>query len=143
MFFEGEEGDPAFLLSAGGYSRGSLDMLPEDARQGTPGHRYTPFSHIVITTLWYIWKARCSHVLGDSPLSIQDTLTGIWLEMVYTLQHQWDSSAGSSRAAEERRRVFLQHWSHSGTFFTLSQGQIQWHHSPPQWFLLHSSHQPP
>ena len=28
------------------------------------------FSHIVSKTLWYIWKARCSHVLGNSPPSI-------------------------------------------------------------------------
>ena len=39
LFFEGEEGDPAFRLSTGGYSRGSLDMLPDDARHGTPRQR--------------------------------------------------------------------------------------------------------
>ena len=120
LFFEGEPTDPVYMLSRTGYLRGTLDMLPRLTRQGGSQRRHTVFSHIASITLWFLWKARCSHILGDSPPFIKKTLSRIWLEIVYTLCSQWDSSAGSSRAAEERRHAFLCYWSSSGLFFKLS-----------------------
>ena len=73
------------------------------ARQGDPQSRDNVFSTIASITPWFVWKARYSHILGSGPSTIVDILTGIWLELIYSLQGQWDTTACSSRAAEDRR----------------------------------------
>ena len=143
LFFEGVDVDLEFMLTTSGYSRGSLHMIPTLARQGDSQFRDKVFSTIVCITLWFVWKARCSHILGSEPSSTVDTLTGIWLELIHSLRGQWDTAAGSSRAAEDRRHRFIRRWSRSHILFTFVQGHIQWQYSPPQWFILRSSYQPP
>ena len=137
LFTEGEDADPAFMLTATGYRCGSLGMLPPAAREDMSQMRDVVFSTIVSITLWFLWKARCSHILSRSPSSTIDICSGIWQEVISSLRSQWDLSDGSSGAAEERRAAFLRHWSCSQLFFSYSQGHIEW---PPQWFILHSSH---
>ncbi|MCO5613149.1 hypothetical protein L7F22_067425 [Adiantum nelumboides] len=46
--------------------------------------------------------------------STSDTLVRIWSALIHTLRSQWDSSAGSSRVAEERRRSFLRRYTDTG-----------------------------
>jgi len=143
LFFEGEDEDPVFRLTVLGYQRGCLSMVPDAARQGDSSSRDPVFVTVVAITLWCVWKARCSHILGAVSSNTTHILSGIWLEIIHTLRSLWDSSASSSRAAQERRHAFIRQWSRSHTFFSFEQGQIRWHFSPPQWFILHSSHQPP
>ena len=143
LLFEGLDADPVLMLTASGYRRGSLDMIPTLASQGDPQIRDIVFSTIASITLWFVWKAKCSHILGSGPATTTDTLTGIWLELIYSLWSRWDRAIGSSREAEVRRHSFIRRWARSDIFFTFSQGHIQWMYSPPQWFILHSSYQPP
>lgn len=143
LVYEGLETDPVFLLTALGYRRGSLDMLSEDIHGVDTQFRDLRFVTVSSITLWVIWKSRCSQVLGMQPSSISDTLREIWSVLLHTLRSQWDASAGSSRAAEERRRRFLRLWARTSVLFSLAGGSITWHYAPPLWFLLHSSHPTP
>ena len=38
---------------------------------------------------------------------------------------------------------FLRHWSRAAIFFTIRGDSLRWHYSPPLWFILHNSYQPP
>lgn len=106
----------------------------------TPGN---PFSPQWPASLWCIWKFRCSHVLSAETSSSSETLCMIWTELIHTLRSQWDSSAGSSRTQERHRLEFIRHWGRTSLFFSHTSGSVTWHYAPPEWFLLHSSYQPP
>ena len=43
-----------------------------------------------IAIAYYIWKARCSLVFHQVKASPTDLVKSIWLEMVHTLNRQWD-----------------------------------------------------
>lgn len=49
-------------------------------------------------------------MLSDEECSATETLGMIWTELIHTLRGQWEASAGSSRAAEDRRAEFIRHW---------------------------------
>ena len=143
LFYEGFDTDPVFLLTSLGYKRGTLDMLLEDAHAAYVSFRDLRFVTISFITLWVMWKVRCSHILSVQPSSLTDTLWEIWSVLLHTLRSQWDTSRGSSRAAEERCKGFLSLWARTSVLFGLAGGGITWHYAPPMWFLLHSSHPTP
>lgn len=86
LFFEGEDEDPIFMLTASGYRKGTLSMIPPLARQGDSHYRDVIFLTIESISLWFLWKAPCSHILRSVCPDIVDTLTKIWLEIVYSLR---------------------------------------------------------
>ena len=143
LSFEGEAQDPVFMFTSTGFYRGTLDMLPDSTQEDLDLDREPIFAVIASITLWCIWKARCSHVLSNEPSTTQETLGIIWTELIHTLRSQYDSSTGSSRAAEERRFSFIRTWGRSSLFFEFSGGSIHWHYPPPHWFLLYGSYRPP
>lgn len=62
-------------------------MIPVGAREGDPLRQSVVFSSIVAITLWFIWKTKCSLILGTPPLFAEDILLGIWLVTIYSLCH--------------------------------------------------------
>lgn len=143
LFFEGEDSDPIFMLTGAGYYRGTLDLLPLSLHDFSIHPREPIFSSVASISLWCIWKVRCSHVLSAETSSSSETLCMIWTELIHTLRSQWDSSAGSSRTQERHRLEFIRHWGRTSLFFSHTSGSVTWHYAPPEWFLLHSSYQPP
>ena len=143
LFFEGEDTDPVLMLTATGYSRGSLGMVPVQPGQPEHWQRDEIFTVIVAIALWNIWRARCLHVLSDTPSTTSDVLAMIWVDVIRSLRSMYDASCGSSRSAQVRREIFIRRWGRTAMFFTLVDGQARWEYSPPLWFILHTPHFPP
>lgn len=143
LFFEGMQTDPCFMFTATGYMRGTLGMIPAVAAQAEDWHRDEVFSVVVAITIWNIWRARCLHVLSHTIPELQHTLSLIWLDIIRTLRSQFDESRAPSTSAQSRHHTFLRQWGRSSIFFGVIGGHIRWEYSPPLWFILHASHDPP
>ncbi|MCO5596294.1 hypothetical protein L7F22_050355 [Adiantum nelumboides] len=136
LLYECLSSDPVFLLTALGYRRGTLDMIPASVHDIDSFTRDIRFVIICSISLWMIRKVRCSSVLSAQPSSVLNTLVQICSALIHTLRSQWYSSAGSSRATEERRRSFLRRWVRTPILFRMTQGRITWHYSPPKWIYF-------
>ena len=143
LFFEGEDADPVLMLTATGYRRGCLSMIPPASRQMEHWHRDEMFTVIAAIAMWNIWRSRCLHVLSHTRSSITDTLVMIWVDLIHSLRSMYDACSGSSRFAQDRRRIFMRRWGRSTIFLRMVSGHVRWEYSPPQWFILHTSHAPP
>ena len=87
LFFEGEDADPVLMLTATGYSRGCLSMIPSASRQMEHWHRDEVFTMIAAIAMWNIWRSRCLHVLSRTHSSTSDTLVMIWVDLIHSLLH--------------------------------------------------------
>ena len=143
LFFDCSDRDPVYMLTPSGYLRGCMSMLRPLPSDTAIGPRDEVFSTIVCISLWNVWRARCFQVISHSPSTAVDVLTYIWTDLIHTLSSRWSAVAGPSRAATERRHSFLRRWMRTPLFCSLRGGRLGWHYSPPQWFILHTSHQPP
>ncbi|MCO5580500.1 hypothetical protein L7F22_034368 [Adiantum nelumboides] len=56
LLYEGLPSDPVFLLTALGYRRGTLDMIPSSVHDVDSYIREARFAMICSSTLWMIWK---------------------------------------------------------------------------------------
>ena len=143
IFYEGEDTDPVLMLTATGYSRGYLSMIPHESRQMEHWHRDEVFTVIATIAMWNIWRARCLHVLGHTQSSTCDILVMISLDLIRSLRSMYEDFCRPSRTAQDRRQVFICRWGRSPLFFRIVGGHARWEYTPPQWFILHTSHSPP
>ena len=86
------------------------------------------------TTVYHIWKARCSLVFHNLKTPPAEVISNIWLEIVHALKGQWDGIVGDSDAKIAQRHEFLIIWT-ATPFVTSRYTTPYWHFQPPKWLF--------
>ena len=85
-------------------------------------------------TIWFIWKACYREVFKGIKEHPMETVMKIWLEIIHTLQGQYDAIRGASDKATKRRLDFHKVWQH-GPFCIQKGGRILWQYAPLEWLF--------
>ena len=86
------------------------------------------------TTIYHIWKTRCSLIFQQLKTPPAELVSNIWLDIVHTLKGQWDGIIGDSDAKIAQRHEFITIWKPS-PFMTANCGTPYWHYQPPKWLF--------
>ena len=85
-------------------------------------------------TIWHIWKARCTRVIGLLVVPAPQVVQGIWLEMVTTLRARYENIKGESEAMRLKRIAFHALWKYS-PFYVLCRQEPKWLYKAPKWLF--------
>ena len=81
------------------------------------------------STVYYIWKARCSLIFHQVRASPVEIVHNIWLDMIHTLKGQWDCLIGDSEPKAAQCHQFLTLWK-ATPLISLENGNPFWHFQP-------------
>ena len=91
------------------------------------------------TTIYHIWKIRCSLIFHQVKTPPIELVSSIWLDIVHTLKGQWDGIVRDSDAKIAQWHEFIPIWK-ATPFMTTNYGTRYLHFQPPKWLFPHQSH---
>ena len=86
------------------------------------------------TTVYHIWKARCSLVFHELKTSPAELVSNIWLDIVHSLKDQWDGIVGDSYAKIANWHEFLI-IRITTPYMTSNYDNPYWHFQPSKWLF--------
>ena len=96
--------------------------------------RWVVWALLSTCSMWHIWKARCSRVVGGDFVAVQKVVQEISGEVVLTLKALFDNVKGIFEVAVLKKNHFLQQWRGMG-FFTDTNHKLQWEFALPKWLF--------
>ena len=115
---------------------GSVHTLPLLSLQftGTRKEVQPVWEILSSTTIYHIWKVRCSLIFHQLKTPLAELVSNIWLDIVHTLKGQWDGIVGDSDAKIAQQHEFITIWK-VAPFMTTNCDNPYWHFQPPKWLF--------